>query len=317
MQRTDHTDNKLLIYLPKSPFPRQYGPVCYFYSYLLEMQYKNPDFINAVPDFCYRLIDEIVAANEQKQADNERVVFLEEKEQAEREDKKIERIYKKYITPERLAKINAKYFSNFSVDTLFKSLDNSIIMAYLLELEEVEIGNNLSASINHYASFLREYGPFTVSGELLLNQSSTTIISTVNSYSIYAASQFEKNPCINGHAVTVIGCQTEAEEKIFYIDPNYPDKIITISFDDFIDRNLDNYIFTYQKNNHLQPDIDTIGEIKLDVESDTESESEENNEEQKTSEIVWQFWKYQKHHKRLKISDVEIEMSSDKNKKFI
>jgi hypothetical protein len=235
-----------LIYMPNGPFPAQEGPVCYFYSLMRAMQFQNQDYLSEIPSYCWKIAQDITASY---------TLYCQNFDKIELFDDYVDDIFKSNLTDLIIASLSL-YLDDEPIETVDEFMgeySHYQAMALLLgfKLDPTEKVPH-PVSIEFFNDALRNYGPFCVDGDFglvgydltpqYLHEKENVVIHSVQPSSL------------NGqHNVLIIGCQKYPTEELFYIDPGYPELILSISLEEFNNRSTNLLSILYKNKNQLAP----------------------------------------------------------------
>lgn len=309
-----------IIYEPKAEaFPQQEGPLCYYYSLIRAMQFQENSYEKKIPEFCNNVVNKIMDEfnKNRKISSNE----IHSKIDLILNDNLTNEMVEKYCTEEssdsedsELASILGTNSKQSKKEQFMETYSRSQIFGLFLQfqLKENNILNKIT--IEQCSELLRTYGPMPIDGNFACNLDPNDMLDKLkykigtkqlSSYdvddrlsadeSISDDESINENEDSNNknfqHTVLLIGCQQYPTEEILYIDPNYPNLILSISFDTFKEKvnTLNNEILVYKENN-IKPTIDTMP-VKRTAMNDKEfsfdsssSEKNEDNSDSNTSE---------------------------------
>jgi hypothetical protein len=220
--------NQLIYQIDKENLP-QTGPLCYYYTILrcLTIQGNNLDSL-CIPSPVLKITEKIRELSSAASDDL---------------DDLIDDIFKTYLNEELLSSIPIDDEDSFIslIDNIMENYSHTQTMALLCGLSINKNHSLDTLSIENYFDLLIKHGPIIIDGEFGLNNYDMKNISTIfisGKTHAYHSVNVEK---YNGqHCILLIGCQTYPTQKMFYLDPNFPNIIQTINFKCFI-KNIYNY----------------------------------------------------------------------------
>ncbi len=216
-----------IIYLPKhNHVPVQSSPQCYYFTFLhlLAMHGKR----DCVPSYVREIVDAC-----QFQADGYREIMID----------KITRYAEElvWIADEIMNDEDDDYDGDWIVDFMDK-YGVDFAMARLLNLPVKEFAE-LNMEVNtltpeQLGAILERFGPIAIRisrGNDLSNMGDLSVAETVRSSSglvksIYAVDDY---PAEIPHCVLLVGCSKQPAQQVYFVDPNYPQIILSMRFELF------------------------------------------------------------------------------------
>lgn len=237
-----------IIFQPKAFLPAQEGPLCFFYSLSRVMQFQSDSYLQEIPKHCLAIVDQI------REVDIAETINL---------DEKIDAIFEQNLSDAIIQDLNLTNDDEpiETVEDFMSEYPHSYAMGLLMGFKLTKQLNLKQLSFDDYVNYLRIHGPITFDGEFSIDldldllPTATQLESDQARLSIYPANQ----ELMDGqHTILMIGCQKSPMQEVYYIDPNYPDLILSIPFGEFKRKIVDsgNGIIFYQSD--VKPTIDNI-----------------------------------------------------------
>jgi hypothetical protein len=238
--------SKLIIYLPKRVFPEQSGPLCYYFSLIRAIEFQNKNYISLIPAVCKRIATQIAAAHKNFTASDD-ILF----------DDVVDEIFLNNLNDKIIKELDLTDSEGQidTVDDFMSTFSHSQRMALLFNFDYKE-NFDVDFTINYFSKLLRAYGPLPFDGSFSLPK---MLDNTKKGGELLFDAYFVDYQLVNDqHTILVIGCQEVLPSRIFYIDPNFPNVILSILFSEFKQRVLDSRSIVHTKLNNLMPTIDTF-----------------------------------------------------------
>ncbi len=228
--------NAEVVLYPPSPdfFPAQEGPLCYYYSLLRMMQYQDKHYISAIPECCGLISKEISRLSSEEMApDTIDIIFAKhltdtivQRLDLPWGDKEEEKEKEKEEEEDQIG----------TVEDFMGEYSHSQAMALLLGMRLVSTKFQ-GMPIEKLGFYLKKFGPMVFDGQFsLVIDPGRLPQETLIDHAVFAVrDEFNQE----AHAILVVGCQQAPQETVIYIDPNYPDKLLTMPFSTFQARVVD------------------------------------------------------------------------------
>ncbi len=281
MKKIEESIIRDVFYFPKeSNLKQQEGDLCFYYTYLNLCTLQNT--LQEIPIFIGDMMDE-----------------LKEREIDDRSE-----IITEYIdlNDEDLKFLEAEIENNPNFDNNATDDDDESWIDFFLNEngEELAIARLMNLEVAHFQSLkeltpsdlyfvVLENGPIAIPTTSAIEiPSDRTSLSALSEEIIELKNNGARRVVFNvgdcritseGHYCLVIGCQIAPKAIVYFIDPNYPNAILSMPFDVFKDFiSINEYVKAPV--NQLKPDliIHTINhDRKLGLFSSSQSENKENN----------------------------------------
>lgn len=247
-----------IIYLPKySGVPNQDSPQCYYFAFLHLLAMHG--LLNSVPDF----VKEIAQQCKMTVLEQHRQIIIDAI--AQNADDLLwiaDEVFDEEGSEADVAGMSGESDevseeSDWAED-FFDKYGIELTIARLLNLSVIEFQKQ-DFTPARLSKLLLQHGPIALGcthGNKLPQNKAVLEIDRLHSADgtfVCTVLNAENFPSSSAHYALVIGCQVQPDPRVYFIDPNYPADILSMSFEKF-KSNISVPEFAYLPENKLQPD---------------------------------------------------------------